>query len=1466
MSEPVDVSKLKVPELRAELSKRGLNTFGTRQILVERLCEAMGTTSEAGKTTGERIRDHKHFLECDEPPTITSVAVKSNSQERPEEVSSRRSSFENGITDQAVESDAHPKSETDYKRKRSPSRSPRRRSRSRDRDSRRSPRRRSRSPASSTKMVEESVGWENSASVFLDSYNCDLSLILDAEGLNAKPLTEGGFSMMWSGVRANYGFMGGKAFYEVKNVRHIPVENLDSMSGGAAHVMRVGWSTENADFALGEEPQSFGYGGTAKKSTNNKFSNYGCTFDEGDVVGAFIEWTSNEAVMRFSVNGVDQGECFRVQKSTLGERFALFPHVYVKNVEFSVNFGQDGMPPWFPPNVPNSDPISWLQLNNVSISHRVHGRMPPASKAECEVIMMIGLPGAGKTYYAERLRADNREKQYTVLGTNLILDKMKVCGLSRQRNYHGRWDVLIDKATKCLNTLMGIASRRRRNYILDQTNVYPSAQRRKMRPFEGFKRKAIVIVPTDEEFRRRIAQREKEEGKEVPESAVLEMKANFEIPKPLSEDSSSVFSEVLFTELNSAEANELVQKYNQEGQANRPPPEKRQRWEGSRDRESSDSRFHGGHANRDRGRDYGRGRRDDFRRSPDRRDDRGRREYRGGYNAERDRSRDSDRYDRGRDRESYSRPNDRFGGGPPSRFGGPSSRGGYPPSMGPGGGYGGYGAPRGGGGMVMRGGRGAPYGNGMTRGYGNPYDAAPPMDFRGSDGRPPRGGRGGYRGGASEVGYGGPMDSMYGGPQGHYDSSTGKGGSVDTYGVTGSETTPAVVDGQPPPPDGVVGGGGYRGGYGPATRGSYGGAPDAGGYNARGPYGGAPDAGGYNSRGSYGGAPDASSYGTRGSYGGAADAGSYSTRGSYGAAADAGGYSARGSVGGAPPRGGRAGSHMDREGAPMGRGGAPVGRGTPFVRGGSGGRSGYPSSARGGYQGDQDSASGYSVGSSDRTQSYSSYPPGVPTDTYGAGGASAYPVTEDYSDRSRDRYSTSTTGSYGAPAQQPKSAGGYPGSGPGGYSSGYQRGGPPSYPGGGQTGYAGGYPPEGASGYSTANYPASDSLGSSDSSRGGRSGRGIGGPQATTARPYSSTESDKGAQDTQSADRQPSDPGSLYASGAARYGETRANATSQPSGPKQSRFDSKPAPTGQQSYSSYPPSSYPTGYGSSYGAGSVSANPPAPTNVPPGPGGARSARSRFDVGPGSNPSASTGGSQSSLPQQPSPAQPQMPSSQTGQASQQYGYAYASQGTKPDPNNAQSAASAQASYSYGYGYGGYGGGYGGQQTQPSQPTTAQSRPNTSATSVAPSLYASAVADKPQTSTAQAPVASAQSSSATDASAALAAAAYASYYGYGATTEPGAASASGTSQPSATGAMAAAQQFNAWQQQSAGGPTAAATTTPSVTTPQQGSAAAAYGSYYPGYSAYAAGYGTTNPSQTAPAAPSAQTMPQYYGGYR
>lgn len=47
----------------------------------------------------------------------------------------------------------------------------------------------------------------------------------------------------------------------------------------------------------------------------------------------------------------------------------------------------------------------------------------------------------------------------------------QVIGLPRKRNYSGRWEVLIDKCTRCLNKLLEMASSRRRNYILDQVRI-----------------------------------------------------------------------------------------------------------------------------------------------------------------------------------------------------------------------------------------------------------------------------------------------------------------------------------------------------------------------------------------------------------------------------------------------------------------------------------------------------------------------------------------------------------------------------------------------------------------------------------------------------------------------------------------------------------------------------------------------------------------------------------------------------------------------------------------------------------------------------------------------------------------------------------------------------------------------------------------------------------------------------------
>ena len=40
--------------------------------------------------------------------------------------------------------------------------------------------------------------------------------------------------------------------------------------------------------------------------------------------------------------------------------------------------------------------------------------------------MMVGLPGAGKTVWAEKHSAGNPDSKFNILGTNNIIEKMKV--------------------------------------------------------------------------------------------------------------------------------------------------------------------------------------------------------------------------------------------------------------------------------------------------------------------------------------------------------------------------------------------------------------------------------------------------------------------------------------------------------------------------------------------------------------------------------------------------------------------------------------------------------------------------------------------------------------------------------------------------------------------------------------------------------------------------------------------------------------------------------------------------------------------------------------------------------------------------------------------------------------------------------------------------------------------------------
>merc|ERR1719486_244932 len=156
----------------------------------------------------------------------------------------------------------------------------------------------------------------------------------------------------------------------------------------------------------------------------------------------------------------------------------------------------------------------------------------PETLKEAEFILLCGLPACGKTYWAQKHMEANPAKSYVLLGTNAVIDQMKVVNLNRQRNYAERWEELISQATPIFNKLVEIAGKAPRNIILDQTNVYKNARRRKAGAFKEFgTRRCVTIVNDEETLAQRTEKREREEGKFVPVEAVNQMRANFVAPE-----------------------------------------------------------------------------------------------------------------------------------------------------------------------------------------------------------------------------------------------------------------------------------------------------------------------------------------------------------------------------------------------------------------------------------------------------------------------------------------------------------------------------------------------------------------------------------------------------------------------------------------------------------------------------------------------------------------------------------------------------------------------------------------------------------------------------------------------------------------------------------------------------------------------------------------------------------------------
>ncbi|GMR53429.1 hypothetical protein PMAYCL1PPCAC_23624, partial [Pristionchus mayeri] len=152
--------------------------------------------------------------------------------------------------------------------------------------------------------------------VSLNTRDRDVGLAIDENGLRC----ESRAPKVWNGARANGSVRGrGRYYYEVDIVRD--------------GLCRVGWSTERANLNLGTDNESWGFGGTGKKSHNRRFDDYGESFTMGDTLGCLLDL--EERTISWSKNGLVFPAAFSLPPSS----DAFFPAVLLQSSALLCNFG-----------------------------------------------------------------------------------------------------------------------------------------------------------------------------------------------------------------------------------------------------------------------------------------------------------------------------------------------------------------------------------------------------------------------------------------------------------------------------------------------------------------------------------------------------------------------------------------------------------------------------------------------------------------------------------------------------------------------------------------------------------------------------------------------------------------------------------------------------------------------------------------------------------------------------------------------------------------------------------------------------------------------------------------------------------------------------------------------------------------------------------------------------------------------
>ncbi|KAM9376391.1 heterogeneous nuclear ribonucleoprotein U-like protein 2 [Pholidichthys leucotaenia] len=551
----LDIKKLKVAELKSRLQELGLDTTGLKAELVDRLWVALG---------GEQNEDEPNpqtdpaQMEITELPASSTPAEEEEEGENDDDGGGVPARLETELTETATEAETDPGAptpqsgseshteEVKMESEQGPAEKHGGASSSEDTERGRAfyefkeeiRYKRTRSPQPPVDRKKDEGKTEDE--VKLDQNNCHLHFKPSPDGSSGQPRYYGRYPLLWSGCRLTHGVQSGSVGFEVrldKKLVTLPEDQEATVSYG----LRVGWSVLSSSLLLGEDELSFAYDSIGKKVSGGKAEEFGESFTEGDVISCYVSFsTTGTAELSFHKNGHSMGVAFSLDVSALEGR-ALFPHILCKSCSVTLPLDPTASP-WYP------CPPGFTPLAAVPADQRVRSPAPPTSRAECEMIMMVGLPGSGKSFWAKTYMKNHLEKQYKLLGTEELL----ACMISG-----GQKDSRLQQASKCLTDVIKLAAEIPANYILDQCNVLFSARRYKLQLFESFRRRAVVVFPSDEEWKKRLSEHEANDGEHIPEIALFKLQMSYSFP----ERQTDMLDDLEFVELTQEEAQKIMQTY-----------------------------------------------------------------------------------------------------------------------------------------------------------------------------------------------------------------------------------------------------------------------------------------------------------------------------------------------------------------------------------------------------------------------------------------------------------------------------------------------------------------------------------------------------------------------------------------------------------------------------------------------------------------------------------------------------------------------------------------------------------------------------------------------------------------------------------------------------------------------------------------------------------------------------------------